>query len=228
VRAGNLIITVELLGFSPRKLPVSKPSPIVLRAKSTIRTVDGSHPPAAKTLALEFDRHASINTRGLPTCSVGRLLNTLTAQAKSICRSALVGTGRAGAEIAFPEQPPFFASGRMLVFNGQRKGGHQVLIFHVYARVPAPTTFVTTAVISKASGTYGTKTLIRIPTIVAGQGSMTFAEVELRRKWKYRGKEQNLLLATCPTGRFFTRGDLRFVDGSRLAGKVVRSCTPLR
>ncbi|HEX6230048.1 MAG TPA: hypothetical protein VFZ41_11375 [Solirubrobacterales bacterium] len=200
----------------------------MLQAKSTIRTADGTHPPAAKTLSLEFDKHASIHTTGLPTCSVGRLLNTLTAQARSICRKALVGTGRAGAEILFPEQPPFFASGKMLIFNGRPKGGRKVLIFHVYARVPAPTTFVTTAVISKASGIYGTRTEIRIPTIVAGQGSLTFADLQIGKAWAHRGKRQNLLLATCPTGRFITRGDLSFVDGSRMKGKVIRSCTPIR
>jgi hypothetical protein len=228
VRAGNLIITVELLGFSPQRLPADRKAPIVLEAKSSIRTVDGTHPPAAKTLALEFDEHAGINTRGLPTCSVGRLLNTLSDQARSICPKALIGTGRAGAEILFPEQPPFFASGQMLVFNGRPKSGHKVLIFHVYARVPAPTTFVTTAVVSKASGIYGVKTLLRIPTIVAGQGSLTFAEVELGKTWTHRGRRQSLLMATCPTGRFFVRGDLHFVDGSQLAGKVARSCTPVR
>jgi hypothetical protein len=227
VRAGNLIVTVEG-GFRPHKLPSDTPAPIVLKAKSTIRTADGTHPPAAKTLSLEFDKHAAINTRGLPTCSVGRLLNTLTDQAQSICGKSLVGTGRAGAEILFPEQPPFFASGRMLIFNGRPKGGRKVLIFHVYARVPAPTTFVTTAVISKASGIYGTRTEIKIPTIVAGQGSLTFAELEIGKSWTFRGRRQHLLLATCPTGRFITRGDLSFHDGSRMKGKVIRSCSPIR
>ena len=60
------------------------------------------------------------------------------------------------AEIAFPEQAPFSASGPLLIFNGAPKGGKQVLIFHVHANVPAPTTFVTTAVISKQGGRFGT------------------------------------------------------------------------
>jgi hypothetical protein len=226
VKAGNLVVTVDG-GFRPQKLPRETPAPISLHAETTLKTADGTHPPAAKTLTLEFDKHASINTTGLPTCSVTRLQNTLTAQAKSICGDALVGEGEAGAEIAFPEQPPFFAKGAMLVFNGKPKGGHKVLIFHVYARVPAPTTFVTTAVISKASGVYGTRTTIRIPTIVAGQGSMTFAKIEIKRSWTYKGKKENLLLATCPTGRFFTRGDLAFADGTRMRGKVLRSCSPI-
>ncbi len=226
VKAGNLVVTVDG-GFKPQKLPRTTPAPISLNAETTLKAADGSHPPAAKTLTLEFDKHAGINTKGLPTCSVTRLQSTLTTQAKSICGDALVGEGEAGAEIAFPEQEPFFAKGAMLVFNGRPQGGHKALIFHVYARVPAPTTFVTTAVISKATGIYGTRTVIRIPTIVAGQGSLTFAELEIERSWTYRGKEQHLLLATCPTGRFFTRGDLTFSDGTRMRGKVLRSCSPI-
>jgi hypothetical protein len=226
VKAGNLVVTVDG-GFRPQQLPRTTPAPISLNAETTLKTADGSHPPAAKTLTLEFDKHAGINTRGLPTCSVTRLQNTLTTQAKGICGEALVGEGEAGAEIAFPEQPPFFAKGAMLVFNGRPKGGHKVLIFHVYARVPAPTTFVTTAEISKATGVYGTRTVIRIPTIVAGQGSLTFAKLEIKRTWTYKGKKEHLLLATCPTGRFFTRGDLAFADGTRMRGKVLRSCSPI-
>ncbi|HEY7257401.1 MAG TPA: hypothetical protein VH476_12055 [Solirubrobacterales bacterium] len=226
VKAGNLVVFVDG-GFSPQKLPRTTPAPISLHAETTLKTADGTHPPAAKTLTLEFDKHAGINTTGLPTCSVERLENTLTKQAESICGDALVGTGEAGAEIAFPEQPPFFAKGKMLVFNGRPKNGHKVLIFHVYARVPAPTTFVTTAVITKATGIYGTKTEITIPTIVAGQGSLTFAKLRIKRDWTYKGKREHLLLATCPTGRFFTRGDLKFADGTEMKGKVLRSCSPI-
>lgn len=184
--------------------------PQVVKVGNLIITVDGTHLPAAKKLTVEFDKSGRMNTKGLPHCTVGRLKNTFTDEAKRIC----------------PEQKPFFASGTMLIFNGSPKGGHPVLIFHVYAHVPAPTTFVTTAVVGKASGAYGTRVEITIPTIVAGQGSLTFAKLRMKKSWNYRGKRQHLLLAGCPKGRFLTRGDLTFADGSRLSGKVIRSCTP--
>jgi hypothetical protein len=226
VRAGTLIVTVEG-GFTPKRLPSREPAPITLKAKSTLETADGGRLPIAKTLTLDFDKHTDIDTTGLPKCSVGKLHNTLTAQAERICASSLVGTGRAGAEIYFPEQPPFFASGEMLIFNGPPKGGQPRLIFHVYAMVPAPTTFVTTADMSRLKGgIYGTRVVIKIPTIVAGQGSLSFAELQIRKSWTHRGKKRDLLLATCPTGRFFVRGDLSFTDGTKMAGKVLRTCTP--
>ncbi len=226
VRAGNLIVTVEG-GFTPKRLPAREPAPITLQAKSTLDTVDGARLPIAKTLTLDFDKHTDIDTTGLPKCDTGKLFNTLTAQAKRICADALVGTGRAGAEIYFPEQAPFFASGALLIFNGPPQGGEPRLIFHVYARVTAPTTFVTTAEITRVrKGIYGHRVVIKIPTILAGQGSLSFAEMTIRKSWTHRGKRRDLLLATCPTGRFFVRGDLDFTDGRRMAGKVLRTCTP--
>lgn len=225
VRAGRLVVTVEG-GFTPHKLPKHDPAAITLSARSTIRTADGSHLPALEELTLKFDKHTGVNTEGLPTCTLNRLRNTVTKQAKAICGDALIGTGQAGAEIEFPEQEPFFAKAPMLIFNGPPRDGHPVFIFHVYAFVPAPTTFVTTAEIGRSSGLYGTKVLIKIPTIVAGQGSLSFAELSIHKTWTHKGKEQTLLYGSCPTGHFFVRGDLLFDNGFRMAGKVVRSCTP--
>jgi hypothetical protein len=226
VRAGNLVVTVEG-GFTPHKLPKDEPASITLSARSTIRTANGEHPPALDFLKLDFDKHTGVNTKGLATCTTGELQNTLTTQAKQLCPKAIIGSGQAGAEIAFPEQEPFFAKAPMVIFNGPPKNGHPVFIFHVYAHVPAPTTFVTTAEIGRSSGIYGTSVYIKIPTIVAGQGSLSFAELSIHKKWKYKGEEQTLLYGTCPSGHFFVRGALTFKDGFKMAGKVVRSCTPV-
>lgn len=225
VRAGNLIVTIEG-GFTPQKLPKTEPTSITLSARSTIRTADGTHLPALDRLKLFFDKHTGVSTKGLPVCTTARLLNTLTAQAKKICRGAIIGSGQAGAEIAFPEQEPFFAKAPMVIFNGPPRGGHPVFIFHVHAHVPAPTTFITTAEIGRASGLYGTSVFIKVPTIVAGQGSLSFAELSIHKTWQEKGKERTLLFGTCPSGHFFVRGSLIFTEGFQMAGKVVRSCTP--
>jgi hypothetical protein len=225
VRAGNLIVTVEG-GFTPHRLPKTDPASITLSARSTIRTADGTHLPALDFLKLEFDKHTGVNTKGLATCTTQKIANTLTSQAKQFCRDAIIGSGQAGAEIAFPEQEPFFAKAPMVIFNGPPRNGHPVFIFHVYAHVPAPTTFITTAEIGKASGLYGTSVYIKIPTIVAGQGSLSFAELSIHKKWSDKGKEQTLLYGTCPSGHFFVRGALTFKGGFKMAGKVVRSCSP--
>jgi len=225
VRVGDLVITLDG-GVSPKKLPKKEPAPISLKLDGTIASADGSHPPALKTVQVEFDKHGEIDTRGLPTCSVAKLQSTLTAQAKRACGSSLVGTGTVSAEIAFPDQAPFSASGPLLIFNGAPKGGKKVLIFHVHANVPAPTTFVTTAVISKTSGKYGNSALVQIPTITGGQGSLTGFNLSIHKTWTYKGKKKSLLLASCPTGTLYAHGSFAFADGTKAAGDVVRPCTP--
>ena len=111
-----------------------------------------------------------------------------------------------------------------MIFNGAPKGGKQVLIFHVHANVPAPTTFVTTALISKQGGKYGTKAEVAIPTITGGQGSLTSFNATLHKTWTYKGAKQSLLLASCPTGSLYAHGVFGFVDGTRASGDVVRPC----
>lgn len=225
VRSGNLVARIEG-AFSPKKLPKTKPAPITLSLAGSLQSADGSHPPALKTLLLQFDRHGELNTKGLPTCRASQLQSTITAKAKQVCGAALVGQGTAEAEIAFPEQAPFSASGPLLIFNGAPKGGHQVLLIHVYAFVPAPTTFVTSAIITKTKGKYATSAEVAIPTITAGQGSLTAFKATLHKTFNYKGQRQSLLLATCPTGHLYAHGEFSFADGERLSGEVARSCTP--
>jgi hypothetical protein len=225
VKAGNLEVSIDG-GITPKKLPKKAPGPITLKVKGSIGTTDGTHVPALKTVNLQFDKHGSIYTKGLPTCNPSKLQSTLTAQAKKACGSALVGTGRVSAEIAFPEQAPFDASGPLLIFNGKPKGGNPTLVFHVYAHVPAPTTFVTQGVVKKIHGKYGTEAQIDIPTIVGGQGSLTSFETTVHRTWTYKGQKKSLLLASCPTGVLYAHGDFKFASGTTLSGNVTRPCTP--
>ena len=95
-----------------------------------------------------------------------------------------------------------------------------MLIFHVHANVPAPTTFVTTAVISKQGGKYGTKAEVAIPTITGGQGSLTGFEATIHKTWTYKGQKQSLLLATLPDRARSTRtGTSPLPTGPGRAGK---------
>jgi hypothetical protein len=223
VRLGNLEIEIEG-GFSPTKLPKKTPAPIKLSLEGSLDTVDGTHPPAVKEIYLEFDRAGHLNTKGLASCTVGKLQSTLTAQAKAACGDALIGTGRATAEIAFPEQAPFSASGPLLIFNGSH-GSKQLLIIHVYAKVPAPTTFVTTAVIGKGKGPYGTSARIKVPSITSGQGSVIGFKASIKKTFTANGHKQSVLTASCKTGALRARGEFIF-PAAKLTGKVQKPCTP--
>ena len=137
----------------------------------------------------------------------------------------MIGSGKVSVQVQFPEQAPFSATGKLLIFNGAPQGGKPVLIFHTYVKVPAPTTVVTTGVVGKASGKYGTSTLIKIPSIASGQGSLTSFEATINKSWTYKGKKESLLLAKCPTGSLQAHGEFTFADGTKVAGNVVKPCT---
>jgi hypothetical protein len=59
VRLGNLIVTIEGQ-ISPRKLPRKEPAPITLTVSGSLKTADATHPPALKSLFLEFDKHGHL------------------------------------------------------------------------------------------------------------------------------------------------------------------------
>ena len=222
IQAGNLTITADG-SVSPKALPKHTKAPITLNLSSTIKTDDATHVPALRTLFLQFDKNGGVNTKGMPTCTVGKITNTLTAQAMSACAPALVGTGTVSAEVQFPDSNPVPAKGKLLIFNGS-KGGKPIFIQHAYVNQPVSATIVTTAPIENISGKYGTQTTITIPPIAGGYGSLTGFTATLHKDFTYKGKKQSVFLAQCPTGHFFAHGEFKFVDGTDLKGDVVKSC----
>jgi hypothetical protein len=224
IKSGNLEAIFEG-SFSPTAFPKKDKGGLTLKLEGKLKTVDGTHIPAAKTISLDFDKNGELLTKGLPSCKQSQIESTLTAQAKSSCGDALVGTGRVSADIAFPEQPPFGASGPLLIFNAS-KGGKQALLLHVYAKVPAPTTFVVPVKIKKISGKYGTNAFIKVPTITSGSGSVTSFKAKIGKKFTVKGQKESLLNASCPTGSLFVHGDFAFADGTKMNGTFSKPCTP--
>jgi hypothetical protein len=223
VQVGNIKIKVGG-SFSPTKLPTNKLAPITLKVNGDISTTDGTHVPALKTLDIQFDKNGTIYTKGLPTCRLGQLTNTLTPVAKKSCGSALVGTGKVKAEVQFPDSQPVPATGTLLIFNGAPKGGKPVLLFHTYVSSPVSATVITQAVIGKAHGKYGTSTSISVPPLAGGYGSLTDFTSTIAKSWTYKGQKKNLLMAKCPTGHLFGHGDFTFVNGIQLHGDIAVPC----
>lgn len=224
VRAGNLVVKLNG-GVAPKRLPKKKMAPIALRISANFSTTDSSHPPAAKIVIADFDKHGTINARGLATCRSGQLQSRNTAAAKAACRSAIVGGGKTTVAVKFPEQAPFSASGPLVLFNGGVRGGVTTMYIHAYVSVPAPTAIVTRVKIKGVQkGRYGTRAIARIPKIAGGSGSVTRFALKIQRNFKFEGKRRSYLTARCANGRFFAHGNVAFVGGPRVAGTVVRTC----
>ena len=143
------------------------------------------------------------------------------------CGDALIGKGTSTAQVQFPEQPSFTATGPLLAFNGPAEGGYggyHEQLYYVYADVPVPTALIAVAKVAKASGPYGYKISISIPRIAGGAGSFSAAEFTIDRKWTYRGKRHSFLTAECANGHFDAQVEVDFGDGSRVTGNVIQAC----
>lgn len=224
VRAGNLVLRING-GVTPRKLPKRKLAPITLRISANLRTIDGAQPPALREAVVDFDKHGTINAKGLPVCQSGKLQAQDTQNAKNACRGAIVGHGSTRVRVAFPEQRPFEATGPLVLFNGGVKGGVTTMYIHAYVAVPAPTAIVTVVKIRKIhKGRFGTRAVARVPVIAGGSGSVTRFNFAVRRIFRAKGQRQSYLLARCANRRFVAHATARFRDGRQMSGGVVRTC----
>ena len=118
------------------------------------------------------------------------------------CGAALIGKGRASAEVEFPESRPFSAKGALLAFNGPTVGGYPEMLYYVYVDVPAPTALVVVAKLAKDSGRYAYRITVTVPELAGGSGSLSGFELTFGRKWTYKGKQHSYLSAECPSGAF--------------------------
>jgi hypothetical protein len=84
------------------------------------------------------------------------------------------------------------------------------------------------AEIEPRHGKFGTKTTIRIPKIVSGNGALTGFSARIGKTWAYRRRKVSLLSARCPKGSLDMKGAMELTDGSTATGELRAPCTPRR
>lgn len=224
--AGNICVADDG-GISPTKLPRHGKAPVSARLNAEISTRDGSHPPAFESMDLKIEKNVSIDPVGLPTCRMGQLQATSSAAAKRACGEAIVGSGEAEVEVAFPEQPPFRSAGPLILFNGGQKGPTTTLFLHAYVNVPAPTAIVVPATVTRIhDGRFGMRIQATVPKIAGGSGSVTQFELKVGRRFTYKGEKKSFVTAGCPNGVWMAKGKASFVDGTSLHISHPFPCTP--
>jgi hypothetical protein len=222
--AGNIVVDGEG-GFTPTALPRNVDAPITLFGRGKISTVDGDFPPVLETIEFEFDKHGSVDTTGLPKCSMAKLKATTVPQARKLCPGAIVGTGQGRAVVKFPEQGPIAANSPITLFNGPRIGGDPSVLAHAHLTVPAPTTFIVPVRIETIhNGRYGYRVQAKIPRIAGGYGIPLSGSIRVGRKWTYKGKEHSFVNARCADGRLQAIGTFAFKDGTRVTGNFLSPC----
>lgn len=226
---GNLRLAFDAR-FSPHSLPRDRDVPVTVMLSGSIRTIDGSRPPQLRTMSIAVNRYGRLSTRGLPVCAAQRLQSTSSEVALAACRRSLVGKGRFGANVDFPELK-FPVQGRMLAFN-TRRAGRPAIALHIYGTNPVEATVVLIFKISHPDrGRYGTVLTTRIPRIAADLGYVTDLSLVFGRRYRHRGEARSFLSARCaapagfPGTLFnFAKGSFSFANGQTVTTALVRDC----
>jgi hypothetical protein len=200
-------------------------APVTLSTTTRINTKDGSVPPALETLTFELDKNGSIQTKGLPTCTIAKLEGTTPQQARSRCASSLVGQGTASARVQLPGQPIIKVSSPLSFFNAPPTGGRPTIIAHAYETVPKPNTLLVPIVIEKVnSGRYGFRAEVQMPEIAEGYGAPILAQATIGKTYRHAGKSVGFVDATCSGGRLQVTGKLTFVNGDFFPATLTSPC----
>jgi hypothetical protein len=226
VRVGNIEVTADG-GFTPKALSKKTPEPIALNVEGKIKTVDGTHPPAAKEIIIEGDKNAVVNSKGIPICTSGQLQSRDTKAAEAACGPAIIGTGKTTVEVQFPEQNPILVNSKLLLINGGTSGGTTTWYVHAYFNAPITGAIVTTVKITKhPNGRYGTLSVASIPKIAGGAGSAISFQLTVDKSVNAGGKTYHPISAKCTDGKLQVHAEAKFADGTKAATEVIRSCTP--
>jgi hypothetical protein len=221
----GVLCVVDNGGISPTALPKHGSAPVTARIEGEVKTSDGSHPAALQDLQADIDRTIEVDAVGLPTCKEKQLQATSSATAKKVCGDAIVGSGTAEVEVAFPEQAPFRSTGPLVLFNGGVHGATTTVFLHAYVDVPAPTAVIVRATVTRIhKGRFGLRLKAHVPEVAGGAGSATAFEIRIGRRYTYEGRKKSFLAAGCPTGSWATKGTLLFSDRTRVGFTHIFTC----
>jgi hypothetical protein len=210
--------------MTPAKLPRVGSQPISVSVSGAVQQLAGPPSPALREFAVSINRHAHLSLRGLPVCPRRLITGDSTSQALSRCRDALVGSGHFTAHIDLPEQAPFPAVGRLLVFNSRYRG-HRALLGHVYGSQPVPTALdMYFRLRLERKGPFGLTLTATIPDVGEEWGYVTGFEVSLGRRYLLHDRQRSILAAGCPAPAGFNSAPFKLARGVfRLADGTTRS-----
>ncbi len=223
VTGGNYRISFSG-SMTPAKLPRVGSQPISVSVSGAVQQLPGPPSPALREFTVSINRHAHLSLSGLPVCPGRFLRGDSTSQALDRCREALVGSGHFTAHIDLPEQAPFPAAGRLLIFNSRYRG-HRALLGHVYGPQPVPTALdMYFDLHRERKGPFGLSFTATIPDVGEEWGYVTGFEINLGRHYFFHDRRRSLLAAGCPAPAGFNSAPFKLARGVfRLADGTTRS-----
>lgn len=217
------------ISFAPQKLSKKTAEPVTLEVTTATTTTNpaankGAPIPAVEAI-VDFPKGTRIFSKGYPTCDAGLLQNTSTEAALEACKKAKIGSGEGTADLLVGERI-FPVTTTITAFNGIPVGGKPVILLHTYSQSPIQTTLVLVGAVSDFNKEgYGPRLDVTIPLIAGGQGALTGFHVKIFKKFRYKGKIQSYVSATCATKKLKARGKFVFKDGESLTPKLTGKCS---
>ena len=153
--------------------------PISAVIDAHIGTIDGSHPPAIRSISVDFDKTLAVHAKGFRPAGgdSSKRGRPRPRRAPAATRSSAKAT--ATSKSPFPNRPRSRATGPIVLFNGGVHGGTTLLYVHTYVSVPAPTAVVATVKLTRIHrGHFGIHAVAEIPRIAGGAGSVTRFKLE--------------------------------------------------
>jgi hypothetical protein len=219
------MVVSATVSIAPRELPAKGNAPVKFTSVVRVNDRGGSAPLSLQQIDFNLDRHGSVNTRGLPVCTMAKLAGTTPQAARKRCAGAVVGKGIGEAEVRLPGQAPVRTKSPLTFFNAPPKDGSPGLIAHAYETVPVPKAVLVPFWVERIQhGRYGFRVEIPLPEIAEGHGAATLAEATVGRTWKHSGKTVGYVNAHCAGSRLQVYGRLTFADGSLLPGTLTSPC----
>jgi len=233
VLKGNLVVVFEGT-ISPSKLPRTGTAPVGVQMGGKIKTTDRSTPPKLERIILGINSHGQLQTKGLPTCSLGKLRSISSQGAKRACGDALIGSGSVTSRVSLPGQGAFSSIGKLQAFNG-RHHGRPAIFAQVASGAPLPLTYVILFEVKKTGGQFSTTLVGTMPPIASEYGFISAFNLLLRRQYTFHGEKLSYASAGCPAPSGFNqvnfpfaKASFEFADGRVLSSKLVRKCTARR
>jgi hypothetical protein len=227
--AGAAVVEVNDLvlkangGFQPRTLPRHTYVPIEFQGFVDVRSRVGGRPPALTQAIVDFDRDGRLNAGGLPACPPERIAAASTAEARELCRGAIVGEGKVEA-LVYVGTSVFPASSPLTIFNGPRSEGRPTVVLHARTTTPATQTYAILVPIERRRGYFRYRATLDVPPIAGGLGVITHLKVKIGRRFEVDGQRHSYVSAHCSDGILQTNGRFTFDDGTVIDGSVEKFC----
>lgn len=210
-------------GFQPRELPRKKFAPIDFQGFVDISSRSGERPATLQSAVIDFDRDGRLSAGGLPTCAPKTIAAASTEEARSVCRGAIVGTGRIEALVYLSDRV-VPTSAPLTIFNGPRSEGLATVVLHAQTTTPATQTYAILVPIERRRGYFRYRATLDLPPIAGGLGVLTGIKVDVGRRFKVDGKPRSYVSAHCRDGILQTQARLNFGGNAIVEGAVEKFC----